>query len=128
MKAPAMMLWSVRGVRWFNIGPATFSITLDPYYRNQNAVFTSEEYHTGLIIMRIPTNLFGLPKKHKNSFSSKIQTYAGHEEPDVPNVRFSLVVVGPIDSDRKVSMVNQIIEIHSRSKKYFVNGSIMIIF
>ncbi|XP_065916011.1 uncharacterized protein [Dysidea avara] len=64
-------------------------------------------------------------------FSSKIQTYAGYNGPndaENPDFKLSLVVVGPIDSDCKVSTVNQIIEIHSRSNKYFVKGSIMIIF
>jgi len=45
------------------------SIILDPYYRNQTKVFTSDEYHAGVFLMRIPTNLFGLPKKHKFNVS-----------------------------------------------------------
>ena len=41
------------------------SIILDPYYKNQTEIFKCDEYHAGVILMRIPTNLFGLPKKHK---------------------------------------------------------------
>ena len=47
------------------ICPQVISIILDPYYRNKTEIFKSEEYHAGVILMRIPTNLFGLPKKHK---------------------------------------------------------------
>ena len=41
------------------------SIILDPYYTNQTKIFKCDEYHAGVILMRIPTNLFGLPKQHK---------------------------------------------------------------
>ena len=41
------------------------SIILDPYYKNQTKIFKCDEYHAGVILMRIPTNLFGLPKQHK---------------------------------------------------------------
>ena len=42
------------------------SIQLDPYYKNKNQIFTCDEYHAGkMIVMRIPTNLFGLPEEHK---------------------------------------------------------------
>lgn len=40
------------------------TIILDPYYRNQTEVFKCEE-HGSVKIMRIPTNLFGLPSKNK---------------------------------------------------------------
>ena len=48
------------------------SIILDPYYKNQTEIFKCDEYHAGVILMRIPTNLFGLPKKHKLDVSLRI--------------------------------------------------------
>jgi len=44
------------------------SIQSDPYYQNKarNHIFTCDEYHAGkIIVMRIPTNLFGLPDEYK---------------------------------------------------------------
>ncbi|XP_065916014.1 uncharacterized protein [Dysidea avara] len=84
------------------------SIILDPYYKNQTKIYKSDEHHAGVKIMRIPTNLFGLPKKHKSAFSNEIQVYSGMGEPsDVETViiKIALVVVGPLDSDRKVKTV-----------------------
>ena len=43
------------------------SIILDPYYKNQTKIYKSDEHHAGVKIMRIPTNLFGLPKKYKSA-------------------------------------------------------------
>ena len=40
-------------------------MVLDPYYSNETEIFKSEEHHGGVKIMRLPTNLFGLPTKHK---------------------------------------------------------------
>ena len=54
------------------------SIILDPYYRNQSEIFKSEEYHAGVILMRIPTNLFGLPKKHKFNVSFRQKACKSH--------------------------------------------------
>ena len=47
-------------------------------------------------------------------FSQRIQTYCGlNEPPDVVNIiiKFSLVVVGPLDSDRKVNTGEQVTDI-----------------
>ena len=43
------------------------SIQPDPYYKNKTKgqIFTCDEYHAGkMIVMRIPTNLFGLPDEY----------------------------------------------------------------
>ena len=63
------------------IYPQVISIILDPYYRNKTEIFKSEEYHAGVILMRIPTNLFGLPKKHKFNVSYldvEIRNFCSH--------------------------------------------------
>jgi len=41
------------------------SIQLDSYYKNKNQIFTCDKYDGKVIVMRILTNLFGLPEEHK---------------------------------------------------------------
>ena len=50
------------------------TIILDPYYKNQTEVFKCEE-HGSVKIMKIPTNLFGLPSKHKEDVRSFVNNY-----------------------------------------------------
>ena len=85
-------------------------------------------------------------------FSKEIRHYSGLDKPDnveSQNIKLSLIVVGPLDNDHKkntgklscitvyascywqcltLNLVNQIIEMLSRSGKFFVEGSIMLIF
>jgi len=83
-------------------------------------VFTTEEYHAGVYFMKIPTNLFGLPKKYKRDvsykcvylpyssilctqFSMKISDYIGltNNEADEDPIKFNFIVIGAFDSERK---------------------------
>ena len=82
-------------------------------------------------------------------FSKRIEIYTGLKS--APHVKkearkFSLIVIGPLDNEHKKNtgllsthvcsifkhttflVVNQTIEMHSRSPHYFENGSIMLIF
>ena len=41
------------------------SIVMDFYYENKKETFKKSEYHAGMMLLRIPTNLFALPKQYK---------------------------------------------------------------